>query len=95
MLFKTLQRVLGKEAEPNSFPNTLVVFQKALLFLSFSYLLLPWPKKTATTIMHEIRTLFLPSDNEKSSMIGLRCAAMREVAASRANVPISCHADIA
>ena len=46
-------------------------------------------KKTATTIMHKIRTLFLSWDIEKSSLIALRCAAMREVAASRATVPIS------
>ena len=51
--------------------------------------LLPWTKKTATTIMHKIRTLFLSWDIEKSSLIALRCAAMREVAASRATVPIS------
>ena len=50
---------------------------------------LPWTKKTATTIMHKIRTLFLSWDIEKSSLIALRCAAMREVAASRATVPIS------
>ena len=47
-------------------------------------------KKTATYIMHKIRTLFLSWDIEKSSLIALRCAAMREVAASRATVPISC-----
>ena len=51
--------------------------------------LLPWKKKTATTIMHKIRTLFLSWDIEKSSLIALRCAAMRKVAASRATVPIS------
>ena len=52
--------------------------------------LLPWTKKkTATTIMHKIRTLFLSWDIEKSSLIALRCAAMREVVASRATVPIS------
>ena len=52
---------------------------------------LPWTKKkTATTIMHKIRTLFLSWDIEKSSLIALRCATMREVvAASRATVPIS------
>ena len=50
---------------------------------------LPWTKKTATTIMHKIRTLFLSWEIEKSSLIALRCAAMREVAASRATVPIS------
>ena len=44
----------------------------------------PGQKKTATTIMHKIRTLFLSWDIEKSSLIALRCAAMREVAASRA-----------
>ena len=51
-------------------------------------ILLPWTKKTATTIMHKIRTLFLSWYIEKSSLIALRCAAMREVAASRATVPI-------
>ena len=51
--------------------------------------LLPWPKETATTIMHKIRTLFLSWDIEKWSLIALRCAAMREVATSRATVPIS------
>ena len=49
----------------------------------------PGKKKTATTIMHKIRTLFLSWDIKKSSLIAPRCAAMREVAASRANVPIS------
>ena len=39
--------------------------------------------------MHKIKTLFLSWDIEKSSLIALRCAAMREVAASRATVPIS------
>ena len=39
--------------------------------------------------MHKFRTLFLSWDIEKSSLIALRCAAMREVAASRATVPIS------
>ena len=39
--------------------------------------------------MHKIRTLFLSWDIEKSSLIALRCAAMREVAAGRATVPIS------
>ena len=53
------------------------------------HVLLPWTKKTATTIMHKIRTLFLSRDIEKSSLTALRCAAMREVAASRATVPIS------
>ena len=50
---------------------------------------LPWTKKMATTIMHKIRTLFLSWGIEKSSLIALWCAAMREVAASRATVPIS------
>ena len=49
----------------------------------------PGQKKTATTIMHKIRTLFLSWGIEKSSLIALWCAAMREVAASRATVPIS------
>ena len=49
----------------------------------------PGEKKTATTIMHKIRTLFLSWDIKKSSLIALRCAAMREVAASRDTVPIS------
>ena len=51
----------------------------------------PGQKKTATTIMHKIRTLFLSWDIEKSSLIALRCAATREVlvAASRATVPIN------
>ena len=39
--------------------------------------------------MHKIRTLFLSWDIEKWSLIALRCAAMREVAASRATVPNS------
>ena len=34
--------------------------------------------------MHKIRTLFLSWDIEKSSLIALRCAAMRKVAAGRA-----------
>ena len=60
----------------------------------------PGQKKTATTIMHKIRTLFLSWDIDikKSSLIALRCAAMREVAASRAT-ELLCqspdHADIA
>ena len=60
-------------------------------YWSYTGIVLPWPKKTATTIMHKVRTLFLSRDIEKSSLITLRCAAwaMREVAASRATVPIS------
>ena len=34
-------------------------------------------KKTATTIMHKIRTLFLSRDIEKSSLIALRCSDAR------------------
>ena len=44
-------------------------------------------KKTATWIVHKIRTLFLSWDIEKSSLIALG-AAMRKVAAIRATMPI-------
>ena len=37
--------------------------------------------------MHKIRTLFLSRDIEKSSLIALWCAVMREVAASRDSAP--------
>ena len=63
--------------------------QLALHEACFGVQVLPWPKKTATTIMHKIKTLFLSWDIKKSSLIALRCAAMRGVAASRATVPIS------
>ena len=63
------------------------------------YMYYPGQKKTATTIMHKIRTLFLSWDIEKSSLIALRCAVTREVAAGRATVCQSPdhadHADIA
>ena len=43
-----------------------------------SYGVLPWPKKkTATWIMHKIRTVFLSWDIEKSSLIALRCSDAR------------------
>ena len=40
--------------------------------------LLPWPKKTATEIMHKIRTLFLSWDIKKSTVIALQgCSDVR------------------
>ena len=49
-------------------------------------------KKTATTIMHKIRTLFLSRDIEKSSLIALRCgdARSRDKPRHRANLVILC-----
>ena len=51
---------------------------------------LPWPRKTATWIMHKIRTLFLSWDIENSSMIALRCsdARSRDQPRHRANLVI-------
>ena len=76
-------------------PLPSLLFSIAFMQIVHLHVYYPGQKKTATTIMHKIRTLFLSWDIEKSSLIALRCAAMREVAAGRATVPAPDHADIA